>query len=146
MTSPQEAPPSPKPDRLHWLKFNPTEWQGSYSELSDEEYGLFHRAIAKLWATPGNRLTFSALLGELRVKPGSKREKVLRGLTGYALREDGEGLLYVPDLDSAVTDAIKRGSAGAAGAAARWKRKEPPRGTPGASLETPRRNPNPEDF
>ena len=109
-----------KADRLFWLKYNPTEWLGLYPELSDEEYGLFHRIIAKLWATPGNRLRPEALLAELRVKPDSRRAEVIQALTGYALKVSEDGMLYVPAIDEAFSDAVKRGSAGTVAANTRW--------------------------
>lgn len=110
----------PKADKLVWVKYNPTEWQGMYSELSDEEYGLFHRVIAKLWATPGNRLSLVSLLTELRVRPDTKRARIVQGLVGYALKEAEDGLLYVPTIDEAFVDAVRRGTAGTAAANARW--------------------------
>jgi len=137
MTTP--AVPRPKAERLFWVKYNPTEWQGMYSELSDEEYGLFHRVIAKLWATPGNRLNLAALLADLRVKPDSERARVVQGLVGYVLKEAEDGLLYVQAIDDAFADAVKRGSAGTAGAAARWNKPKP---APATALS----NANPHDF
>ena len=111
---------STKADRLYWIKYNPNEWQGMYGELNDEEYGLFHRIIARLWATPGNRLTPENLLIGLRVLPNSRRARLVAGLIGYALKLDADGLLFVTAIDDAFADATKRGKAGAAGANARW--------------------------
>lgn len=109
-------------DRLYWIKYNPNEWQGMYGELNDEEYGLFHRIIARLWAAPGNRLSPEDLLMGLRVKPNSKRARLIQGLIGYALKVDAAGMLYVTAIDDAFAEATKRGKAGAAGASARWDR------------------------
>ncbi len=103
-----ETTTTPKAARLFWIKYNPQEWQGMYSELSDEEYGLFHRIMGKLWATPGNRLALAELLIDLRVKPGSRRHKTLTGLMGYALKEDAEGKLYITAIDEAFSAAIER--------------------------------------
>ena len=97
-----------KAARLFWIKYNPQEWQGMYSELTDEEYGLFHRIMGKLWATPGNRLTLAELLIDLRVKAGSRRHKTLLGLMGYALKEDPEGRLYITAIDEAFSAATDR--------------------------------------
>jgi hypothetical protein len=97
-----------KTARLFWIKYNPQEWQGMYSELSDEEYGLFHRIMGKLWATPGNRLTLPGLITDLRIKAGSRRHKVLLGLIGYALKEDADGKMYITAIDEAFSAAIDR--------------------------------------
>jgi hypothetical protein len=111
-----------------------------YSELTDEEYGLFHRIIAKLWATPGNRLTRSDLLVELRVSPESHRAELICSLIGYALKADDAGMLFVPTIDDAFADVVRRGEAGTAGAKARWHRSEAARAAPLA------KSVNPEDF
>lgn len=129
--------PKARPEKLAWIKFNPTEWLGIWPELTDEEYGFLHRVIAKLWATPGNRLSAADLLAALRVKSGSRRGQLLQDLTGYVLQTDPEGLLFVPPLDDAFTDAVRRGNAGTAGAAARWGK---PAAASTAALV------NPEDF
>lgn len=134
---------APKAERLHWIKYNPNEWQGLYGQLTDEEYGLLHRIIARLWATPGNRLGPEDLLTGLRIKTGSKRANLVTGLIGYALKVDAAGLLYLPAIDDAFADALKRGKAGAAGASARWdKVKTTP---PSTSPESPAPV-NPVDF
>ena len=135
-----------KAEKLYWIKYNPNEWQGMYGELNDEEYGLFHRIIARLWATPGNRLTPADLLIGLRVKPDSKRARLVQGLIGYALKVDADGLLFVTAIDDAFADATKRGKAGAAGADARWSKvsaanKTEPSAAPSASTHG-----NPADF
>lgn len=135
-----------KADRLYWIKYNPNEWQGMYGELNDEEYGLFHRIIARLWATPGNRLTPEDLLIGLRVKPNSKRARLVQGLIGYALKVDADGLLFVTAIDDAFADATKRGKAGAAGASARWdKTKAEPVPMPSVAPSICPTD-NPEDF
>ena len=108
--------------RLFWIKYNPQEWQGMYSELSDEEYGLFHRIMGKFWATPGNRMTMTDLLTDLRVKPGSRRQKVLLGLMGYALKEDSEGRLYITAIDEAFSAAIDRSKSASFAAKAKHDR------------------------
>lgn len=59
-----------KAANLSWFKYNPAELLGRYSELSDTEYGLFHRIITKLWLAPGNRLSQQELMQELRIRPG----------------------------------------------------------------------------
>lgn len=132
---------TPKPAKLHWMKFNPTEWLGMFSELTDEELGLLHRVIAKLWAVPGNRLTEAALLAELRIQSCSPRADVLRGLIGYALKDSGDGMLGIPALNEAFTDVARRADAGKAGAAGRWPKAEP---VPLAVPVTV--DPNPKDF
>lgn len=135
-----------KADRLHWIKYNPNEWQGRYGELTDEEYGLFHRIIARLWATPGNRLTTEDLLIGLRVKPNSKRARLLQGLIGYALQVDGDGLLFVSAIDDAFADATRRSKAGSTAANARWPgTKVDEEMTPSISPEVCP-TPNPADF
>jgi len=128
-----------KPAKLHWLKYNPAEWEGMFPRLTDQEWGLFHRIVARLWATPGNRLSLEGLLSALRERPGGKRAKAIDGLIGYALVKDEAGLLYVPALDDAFSDAIRRCSQGTAAATARWSKTETgskPASTPG----------NPGDF
>jgi hypothetical protein len=126
-----------KADRLFWIKYNPTEWLGMYPELTDEEYGLFHRVIAKLWAIPGNRLSREDLLTELRVKPGSRRDKLITALTGYALKVGDDGRLFVPAIDEAFADAIRRGRAGTAGADARWNKPKTPQAAPAPAPGNP---------
>lgn len=141
---------STKADRLYWIKYNPNEWQGMYGELTDEEYGLLHRIIARLWATPGNRLTPEDLLTGLRVLPNSRRARLVAGLIGYALKLDADGFLFVTAVDDAFADAIKRGKAGAAGANARWDKtngaspKAVPQSTSVAVKSCPTSNPT--DF
>ncbi len=115
-----------KSGKLHWIKFNPTEWLGMFSELSDEEYGLLHRVIAKLWATPGNRMTEAELMTELRLQPDSHRAAVLRGLIGYALRDAGDGTLYIPALDEAFADVARRTADAKRASEARWTAKAKP--------------------
>jgi hypothetical protein len=110
----------PKAERLFWIKYNPTEWHGMYSELSDEEYGIFHRVVAKLWATPGNRLSLQSLLTELRLKADSPRALVITGLIGYALRETPDGLLYVAAIDEAFAGAAERQLQARKASDARW--------------------------
>jgi hypothetical protein len=132
-----------KADRLYWIKYNPNEWQGMYGELNDEEYGLFHRIIARLWATPGNRLTLEDLLLGLRATPDSHRAGLVSGLVGYALQRDADGMLFVTAIDDAFSDALKRGKAGSAGGTARWEKAKQavPPVTPTATPTA-----NPEDF
>jgi len=115
-----------KPGKLHWIKFNPTEWLGMFPEVTDEEYGLLHRVIAKLWAVPGNRITEAALLAELRLQPDSHRAGVLRGLIGYALRVDGDGALFIPALDDAFAEVTRRNADAKKAAEARWTKPKPP--------------------
>jgi len=109
-----------KAERLHWIKFNPTEWNGMFSELTDEEYGMLLRVVAKLWATPGNRMTEAQLLADLRLQPDSHRATVLRALYGYALRVEDDGQIFIPALHEAFADAVRRSSQAAGAAAARW--------------------------
>ena len=121
------APPRESPlksEKLYWIKYNPNEWNGMYSELTDAEYGMFHRVIAKLWSTPGNRLTLENLLVELRLIPGSKRARLVERLLGYALKVDPAGQLFVTAVDDAFADASRRGRAGKAGAEARWEKEK----------------------
>ncbi len=136
------ATPTPRgrPEKLHWIKYNPTEWLGMYPELNDEEYGLFHRIIAKLWSTPGNRLNREALLTELRVPVGSHRAELMAGLIGYALKADDAGGLFVPAIDDAFADVVRRGQAATAGATARWNVPKAATGAPTAKAV------NPHDF
>ena len=117
---------SKKPERLHWIKFNPTEWIGMFPDLTDEEYGMLHRVIAKLWSVPGNRLSETDLLASLRLTPESQRAAVLRGLIGYALRVAQDGLIFQPALDEAFTEVVTRSKAAATGAAARWNKPSVP--------------------
>lgn len=124
------ASTKPAPDRLFWIKYNPTEWHGMYSELSDEEYGLLHRVAAKLWATPGNRLTLEGLLTDLRIKADSPRASAIRGLVGYALKQSEDGLLFLPAIDDAFTSAISRKKQATTAAAARWTQGTPEAGPP----------------
>ena len=110
----------PKSGKLHWIKFNPTEWLGMFPELTDEEYGLLHRVVAKLWALPGNRMTEAALLADLRLRPDSHRAAILRGLIGYALKDAGDGTLFIPALDEAFADVARRVADAKTAAGARW--------------------------
>lgn len=126
---------SSKSGKLHWLKFNPTEWLGMFPELSDQELGMLHRVIAKMWATPGNRMSEDALLTELRLKHDESRAAVLRGLVGYALRDAGDGTLFIPALDDAFADMLRRVEDAQRAAGARWQK------TKLSSRAT-----NPEDF
>ena len=116
---------APKPAKLHWIKFNPTEWLGMFPELTDEEYGLLHRVIAKLWAAPGNRMSEAALLTDLRLKPDSHRAVILHGLIGYALRDAGDGTLCMPALNDAFADVERRVADAKRGAEARWAKTQP---------------------
>lgn len=117
---------SRKAERLHWIKFNPTEWLGMFPDITDEEYGLLHKVVAKLWSTPGNRLSEADLLTCLRLTSDSPRAAVLRGLIGYALRVSDDGLVYLPALDDAFAEVMTRSQAAATGAAARWKKSSTP--------------------
>ena len=36
--------------RLHWLKYNPTEWHGRFCDLSDAEYGLYKVSPLLEWS------------------------------------------------------------------------------------------------
>ena len=126
MSSEQQVSTPPKrtkEDKLPWIKYNPMEVCGSYSELTDAEFGFLHRVISKLWAAPGNRLSREDLMTSLRAKPGSERDQLLEGLMGYALKTTEDGLLFVPLLDEAFSAAVQRGQAARSGAAGRWKAK-----------------------
>ncbi|MEO5690111.1 MAG: hypothetical protein ABIR54_22350 [Burkholderiaceae bacterium] len=114
--------PLKKPEKLHWIKFNPTEWLGMFPELTDEEYGMLHRVIAKLWAVPGNRLSESDLMTDLRLTPDSHRAALLRGLIGYALKVSNDGLIFIPALHEAFADAVGRSAQAAAASSARWNK------------------------
>jgi len=120
------VPKPTKTERLHWIKFNPTEWLGMFPEVSDEEYGMLHKVIARLWAAPGNRLSETNLMASLRLTPESPRAAVLRGLIGYALKVSEDGLIFLPALDEAFLDVATRSKAAATGAAARWKKPSVP--------------------
>jgi hypothetical protein len=142
MTNAVITNPRSKTDKLFWIKFNPTEWLGMYPQLSYAEYGLFHHVIAKLWATPGNRLPQDLLLSALRLKPGSKDAKLLDGLIGYALMVDDAGQIFIPAIDEAYADAIKRSKDGKNAAEARHK-KEPEQAKDSPEVAT---SADPEDF
>jgi len=116
----------PKQSNLSWFKYNPAELLGKYNELTDTEYGFFHKVIAKLWATPGNRMTRTELMQELRIRPGAEREGLLDGLIGYALKEDTSGQLFIAALDDAFADATARTEVGRAGAQGRWSKRGAP--------------------
>jgi hypothetical protein len=132
--------PAPtKPGKLHWLKFNPTEWLGMFPELTDEEYGLLHRVIAKLWAAPGNRMSEAELLADLRLQPASHRANVLHGLIGYALKDAGDGTLFIPALDDAFVEVARRVADAKKAAEARWPK------TQAAAKSVPVVS-NPDDF
>jgi hypothetical protein len=128
------SPPKPKAERLFWIKYNPTEWHGMYSELSDEEYGIFHRIVAKLWATPGNRLSLESLLTELRLNADSPRASIVKGLIGYALKEAPDGLLYVAAIDEAFAGAAERQLQARKASTARWGQASPDHPTSGPAL------------
>lgn len=120
-------PPSRRADKLPWLKYNPSEIAGEFSALDNEEYGLLHRIIAKLWATPGNRMTHADLVKAFRIKAGSCEEELLRNVIDYALTlDESTGLLRLPLLDEAFADAVQRSKSGKAGATARWNRQTAP--------------------
>lgn len=122
---PEATTRQPKAANLSWFKYNPAELLGRYDQLTDAEYGLFHRIIAKLWNTPGNRLSQQDLMQGLRIRPGDERDGLLSGLIGYALVLDEADLLHVDALDAAFADAVARTEAGKAGAQGRWKDKKP---------------------
>lgn len=110
--------------RLPWMKFNPTEWMGRCSELSDAELGLFHRVLEKLWATPGNALTKGELMLRMRIRPGDDRERLMESLFGYVLFVDEEGQAHIPELHDALAEAIARSQAGKAASAQRWRKEQ----------------------
>lgn len=116
-------------DRLHWIKYNPTEWQGQFCDLTDEEYGLFHRVCARLWATSGNRMPLADLMQSMRVPAGSPRAVLIERLMGYALKEGSDGRLHVPVLDEAFADVVKRSTAAKTGSSARWAGRKAPKET-----------------
>lgn len=106
--------------RLHWLKFNPSEWQGRCSHLNDAEYGLYHRVVEVLWRTPGNRMPKSDLSARLRLTRDSQRSEMLDQLVlGQELRIDQDDIIDCPHLHEAFTDACKRSLDAAKGGQAR---------------------------
>ncbi len=106
--------------RLHWLKYNPSEWQGRTFALSDAEYGLFHRTLEILWRTPGNRVSKVDLVSRLRITSGSDRATCLESLlAGQELRIDTDGMIDIPDLHAEFADACKRGEDAAKGGRAK---------------------------
>lgn len=112
----------PKKEKLFWLKFNPTEWIGYCDGLSDGEFGLFHRVIARLWETPGNRLPLPDLKRKLRIRDGDERDQCLTTLLSYVLELDEEGMVRLPRLEEAYAEATGRSEAGKRGAETRWEK------------------------
>lgn len=108
--------------RLHWLKFNPSEYMGICSGLEDAEIGLFHRIVEKLWATPGNSLLREDLMHRLRIKKGSEAEERFDGLIGCVIFVDESGFVSIPKLQEAFQDAISRSESAKAAAGARWNK------------------------
>jgi hypothetical protein len=113
--------------RLHWIKFNPTEWLGICDGMSDAEFGMFHRVLAKCWATPGNTIPLDDLRRKLRIRDGDERDQLLKGLLGFVL-ENGPDGVTIPELQEAFKDAVNRSESGKKAARERWDRKKPPEG------------------
>jgi uncharacterized protein YdaU (DUF1376 family) len=108
--------------RLHWIKFNPTEWLGICDGMSDAEFGMFHRVLAKCWATPGNTIPLDDLKRKLRIRDSDDRDDVLKGLLGFVL-ENGPDGVTIPQLQEAFNDAVNRSESGKKAAKERWGRK-----------------------
>lgn len=107
-TTPDTTAPE-VPQRLHWLKYNPSEWQGRCNLLSDAEYGLYHRVVEVLWRTPGNRVSRADLALRLRLSRDLAREAMLDQLIqDQELRLDADGMLDIPFLHEAFNDAVAR--------------------------------------
>jgi hypothetical protein len=95
--------------RLHWIKYNPTEWQGLFYHLSDAEYGLLHRTVELLWRIPGNRVPRADLERLLRIGSDTGRAATLAKLIdGQEICIDLEGNAYMPHLHEAFEDAVNR--------------------------------------
>jgi len=108
------------PTRLHWLKFNPSEWQGRCSSLEDAEYGFYHRIVEVLWSTPGNRIAKPALIARMRLHRDPERMAMLDQLIhGQELREDEDGMIDCPSLHEAFEDACRRAAIASKGGQAK---------------------------
>jgi len=94
--------------RLHWIKYNPTEWQGHCSALTDAEYGLYHRAVEKLWVAPGNVLHLDDLRRRLRIEPNTDRSACFDRLLGMELRLSPNKMVDIQVLHEAAAAAIAR--------------------------------------
>jgi hypothetical protein len=105
--------------RLFWLKYNPTEWQGRCSALSDAEYGLYHRVIDRLWATPGNRLRKDDIMRRLRIQPATERAECFERLLGVELRISPEDIVDSPELHEEFAAAVTRSSVAGKGGRAK---------------------------
>lgn len=107
------APESP--GRLHWLKYNPTEWHGRFCDLSDAEYGLYHRIVERLWRTPGQKLAKDVLAAHLRLSTNAERAAMFeRLLLLQELREEA-GMIDIPFLHETFAEAVARSAAGSRG-------------------------------
>ena len=101
------APEAPR--NLHWIKYNPSEWQGRCSLLTDAEYGLLHRIVEVLWRTPGNRISRDDLAGRLRLARDPAREAMLDQLIAdQELRMGADGMPDIPFLHDAFNNAVAR--------------------------------------
>jgi len=107
--------------QMPWIKFNPEEWLGYCDGMTDEELGLFHRVLAKLWKTPSLSMPLDTLRLQLRIRAGDPRDQLLTGLIGLGLVADGDRIT-IPPLTAAFEDAVKRSRIASRGGQARRDR------------------------
>lgn len=104
--------------QMPWIKFNPEEWLGYCDGMTDEELGLFHRIVAKLWKTPSQTMPLDTLRLQLRIKAGDPKDAVLTGMIGLGLVADDDRI-SIPPLAAAFEDAVKRSRTAAKGGQAK---------------------------
>ena len=100
---------------LHWLKYNPTEWQGRCSQLSDAEYGLYHRVVEVLWRTDGTKIAKDVLAIRLRLAKDPERAEMLEQLILLQELREEDGMIDIPFLHDEYAQAISRSKNGATG-------------------------------
>lgn len=110
--------------RLHWIRFNPSEWLGICAGLDDAEIGMFHRIVEKLWSTPGNTMRREDLMQRLRIKAGSEAETRFIGLIGCVSFVDSQDCIFIPQVNEAFASVVSRSDAARNAAKARWPEKQ----------------------